>query len=148
MNAGFLMRRRVEFADTDMAGIVHFATFFRYMETAEHELFHTLGLPIVPQQDERRLGWPRVSCGFDYLRPVRFPGEIEVHLSVARFGAKSITYEAQIVQAGNVLAKGHSTCVCCEIDPAHQMKAVAVPGDIVEKLQAYRIPDDSESEET
>lgn len=146
MKNAFVTRRRVEFMDTDMAGIVHFATFFRYMETAEHELFHTLGLPIVPQQDERRLGWPRVACGFEYLRPVRFPDEIEVHLGVARLGAKSITYEARIVQEGKVLAKGHSTCACCEIGPAHQMKAIAVPGDIVEKLQPYLIPNDSESE--
>ena len=37
MGSAFVMRRRVEFIDTDMAGIVHFATYFRYMETAEHE---------------------------------------------------------------------------------------------------------------
>ena len=31
----FVTTRRVEFVDTDMAGIVHFSNFFRYMETAE-----------------------------------------------------------------------------------------------------------------
>lgn len=40
----FQTSRRVEFCDTDMAGIVHFANFFRYMEAAEHELFRNLGL--------------------------------------------------------------------------------------------------------
>ncbi len=28
----FVTTRRVEFIDTDMAGIVHFTNFFRYME--------------------------------------------------------------------------------------------------------------------
>ena len=32
----FRTTRLVEFGDTDMAGIVHFANFFRYMESAEH----------------------------------------------------------------------------------------------------------------
>ena len=30
----FKVQRRVEFSETDMAGIVHYANFFRYMETA------------------------------------------------------------------------------------------------------------------
>ena len=47
MKNAFVTRRRVEFMDTDMAGIVHFATFFRYMETAEHELLRKLGIPVV-----------------------------------------------------------------------------------------------------
>jgi hypothetical protein len=32
----FKIRRIVEFSDTDMAGIVHHAVFYRYMESAEH----------------------------------------------------------------------------------------------------------------
>ena len=39
--------RRVEFADTDMAGIMHYSNFFRFMETAEHAFFRSLGLSIV-----------------------------------------------------------------------------------------------------
>ena len=39
MKKPFMMQRRVELADTDMAGIVHFSAYFRYAETAEHEFF-------------------------------------------------------------------------------------------------------------
>jgi len=39
----FKVVRRVEFSDTDMAGIVHYSNFFRYMETAEHAFFRSLG---------------------------------------------------------------------------------------------------------
>ena len=42
----FRCRQRVEFADTDMAGIVHFSNFFRYMERAEHEFLRSLGLSV------------------------------------------------------------------------------------------------------
>ena len=35
----FHFSKRVEFSETDMAGIVHFSNFFRYMEMAEHAYF-------------------------------------------------------------------------------------------------------------
>ena len=39
----FSHQRRVEFSDTDMAGIVHFANYLRYVESAEHALWRHLG---------------------------------------------------------------------------------------------------------
>ena len=45
----FKVRRRVEFSETDMAGIVHYSNFFRYMEAAEHAFFRSLGLSIHKQ---------------------------------------------------------------------------------------------------
>jgi acyl-CoA thioester hydrolase len=43
MPCEFRITRRVEFSETDMAGIVHFSNFFRYMETAEHAFFPVTG---------------------------------------------------------------------------------------------------------
>ena len=43
----FKATRRVEFSDTDMAGIVHFSKFFQYMETVEHGFFRALGFSVV-----------------------------------------------------------------------------------------------------
>ena len=39
MPCEFKVVRRVEFSETDMAGIVHYSNFFRYMEAAEHGFF-------------------------------------------------------------------------------------------------------------
>src|SRR4051794_1938674 len=55
----FQYSRRVAFAETDLAGIVHFSTFFRYMEEAEHALWRAAGLPVF--QTMNNAGWPRVS---------------------------------------------------------------------------------------
>ena len=46
MPSEFKLTRRIEFAETDMAGIVHFANFFRMMESTEHAFFRSLGLTI------------------------------------------------------------------------------------------------------
>ena len=37
------MTRRVQFHETDLAGLVHFSIFFRYMEEAEHALWRAAG---------------------------------------------------------------------------------------------------------
>ena len=130
----FVMQRRVEFADTDQAGIVHFAAFFKYMETAEHELFRSAGLSIV--STDERIGWPRVSCDFEFFKPLRFPDEFEVQLGVVRLGRTSVTYEATIVRQSEVLARGHSTSACCKISPTG-LSARSVPDHVVQTLREF-----------
>ena len=44
MVSEYRLRRRVQFYETDAAGIVHFSWFFRYMEEAEHALWREAGL--------------------------------------------------------------------------------------------------------
>lgn len=141
MSNRFVMTRRVEFVDTDMAGIVHFTAFFRYMETAEHEMFRSLGLSLAAGGQAPHVGWPRVRCGFDFVKPLRFGDEAEVHIGVARIGAASITYEAEIVRNGEIVARGHSTSACCEVGPGTQMKPVPVPTEVGEKLRQHLIPE-------
>ena len=53
----FTITRRVEFSETDMAGIVHFSNFCRYMEHAEHAFFRSLDRSIV--DPALGIGWPR-----------------------------------------------------------------------------------------
>ena len=55
----YRLKRRVQFYETDMAGIVHFSWFFRYMEEAEHALWRAAGLSIAPP--DSAIGWPRVN---------------------------------------------------------------------------------------
>ena len=141
MSERFCMSRRVEFMDTDMAGIVHFTAYFRYMETAEHELFRSLGLTIGVQDTTPHIGWPRVSCNFDYFGSLHFGEDFEVQIGVQRIGAKSITYEAEIVRDCKVLARGHSTSACCELGDDRKLHAVAVPTDTAEKLKRYLTPE-------
>ena len=68
----FIFKKRVEFCETDMAGIVHFSNFFRYMEMAEHAFIRSLGYSVHTEIDGCRYGWPRVRAECDYRQPIRF----------------------------------------------------------------------------
>ena len=86
----YRLRRRVQFYETDAAGIVHFSWFFRYMEEAEHALWRAAGLSIAPPGSE--VAFPRVSAAFDFHRPLRFEEEFDVHIRVAAITEKTIRY--------------------------------------------------------
>ena len=46
MSYEFQITRRVEFSETDLAGIMHFSNFFRFMESAEHAFWRSLGFSV------------------------------------------------------------------------------------------------------
>ena len=66
--------RQVEFAETDMAGIMHFANFYRWMENVEHEFFRSMGLSIHTELDGQHIGWPRLESICKFKRPLKFEG--------------------------------------------------------------------------
>ena len=71
----FTTTRRVEFAETDLAGIAHFANFFRWMESAEHEFLRSLGLAVHGDLAGVEYGFVRVHAECDYKRPLHY-GEL------------------------------------------------------------------------
>jgi YbgC/YbaW family acyl-CoA thioester hydrolase len=129
----FRCRQRVEFADTDMAGIVHFANFFRYMERAEHEFLRSLGLSVHAVNGADLVSWPRVNAECKFRAPLSFEDELDVHLLVREKRPKTVTYEFRFYKLGddNLVAVGSITAVCVSIDRASgQMTSVPIPAAI------------------
>ena len=144
MTKSFQTERRVEFRDTDAAGIVHFSVFFSYLEEAEHQLFRHLGLSIVSQFDGKTISWPRVAAKCDYRKSIRFEDVITIQVSIERIGSTSITWRFLILdQQGNTIAEGSTTTVCCEIPPKHELGKpshpipIEIPQSIIDKLSPY-----------
>ena len=133
MPESFSITRRVQFAETDMAGIVHFANYFRWMEEVEHAFFRSLGLSVAMRHENVEIGWPRVNVGCEYYGPVRFEDELELRLRVTKVGGKSLSYEVDFLLGDRLVALGKSTSVCCEHTPAG-LKAVTIPDSIRERL--------------
>ena len=129
----FTLRRRVQFYELDSAGIVHFSTYFRYMEEAEHALWREAGLSVAPSESE--VGFPRVAASFEYHRPLRFEEEFEVHIRVEALGEKSIRFGAVLTRGETTIATGRLTVVCVRKRPNEPMKAIAIPPESAEKFE-------------
>lgn len=130
----FHYRRRVEFADTDMAGIVHFSMFFRYMEEAEHALWRAAGMTIASVGEET--GWPRVAASFDFKAPLRFEEECDVAVRIAGTGRRTLEYAFTITRDGRTIGTGTITTACVSKRPGEPMKAIDLPMEVVDRLRA------------
>lgn len=135
----FKLTRRVEFSETDMAGIVHYSNFFRFMEAAESAFFRSLGLTIRPPRGAHEVGWPRVHAECDYAQPLLFEDEIEIHLLVAEKSARKIVYQFRIrklnAQPPVEVARGRIIAVCVRQDGPHSMKVAQIPAEIAAKIE-------------
>jgi YbgC/YbaW family acyl-CoA thioester hydrolase len=130
-----ITRRRVEFADTDMEGIIHFSRFFIYMETAEHLFLNVLGTSVASRVDGQRLGWPRLAVGCEFLRSVRFEDEVEIRLFVLRKGARAITYGCEFRHQGDLIARGQTTSVCCAMESEGGLRSVDIPASLADRIE-------------
>lgn len=132
----FQTQRRVEFRDTDAAGIVHFSAFFVYMEQAEHELLRSLGLSVASRDEEGEIGWPRISATCDFRNPARFEDVLAVEITIERLGRKSVTYRFRFTRADVEIALGSMTSVCCRIRPGQAPQAIEIPSWMAHKLRS------------
>lgn len=139
MPSEFSLIRRVEFSETDMAGIVHYSNFFRYMESAEHAFFRSLGYSVAARPGAPEVGWPRVHASCDYHRPLRFEDEVEIRMRVVGKQSKALSYEFRFWKLNGPepveVAKGSLTVVCVSRQPDGTMKAVPIPDEIGGRIE-------------
>ncbi len=130
----FNASRRVEFADTDVSGLVHFSRFFVFMETAEHQFLESLGARVHMRHEGHEIGWPRVKASCEYLSPIGFGDQIEITVSVARKGTKSMTYAFDFRKGETQVARGEITAVCCVLDDPDGLRSIPMPPIIADQI--------------
>lgn len=150
MRRYFAVQRAVEFSETDMAGLVHFANFFRYMEFAEARFFEFLGEPLIGKEAAALIGWPRVRASCDYRAPLFFGDTLEIRLSIHELKIRALEYRFDFyrVQAtpeateADKIARGKMTTVrvCRAFDaPLAAMSPTGLPETLIAKLEPYRV---------
>ncbi len=136
MTPQFISHRRVEFSDTDMAGIIHFSSYYRYMEEAEHAFFRSLGLSIMLKQpDGKVIGWPRVSAQCTFEAPARFEDMLEIRVFVERKGVKSLTIRYEFWRDSARIAHGRMKTACCLCGHDVPLVSIPIPSEIESRIQ-------------
>ena len=131
----YRFRRRVQFYETDVAGIVHFSWFYRYMEEAEHALWREAGLSIHPPVSD--FGWPRIAASFNFYRALRFEDEFDVVLRIAELTPKRIRYGCVLLKDGTEIATGTMTIACVRKLPDQTMESTEIPADVASRFQVF-----------
>ena len=131
--------RKIEFSETDMAGLVHFSNFFKYMETAERDFFEAAGVDLIRTKPGELVGWPRARAECKFSAPLRFGDTIDIHLAVKAVKDRAIDYQFRIyrrnpdgsrTQAG----KGHMTTILAQLHASGELQSVDLPADLRERI--------------
>ncbi len=131
-----VLRMPIRWGDMDAMGHVNNTVYFRYFEQARIDWFLELGTPADPTLE---VGPVIVNAHCDFLRQLRYPGDIEVTTYVGAIGRSSVEtiQEIRRIDASDVLiAAGGAKVVW--IDYARE-KSVALPDDL--RLRLRRGPD-------
>lgn len=131
-NPCFSITRRVEFHETDAAGLMHFSNFYRWMEVCEHEWFRAEGWSMMTTTPEgERYGWPRREAAAEFLRPLRCGDEVRITATAREVGVSRLSYEFVFHKnrAGRwtEVARGRMSTVHVRQDAAGRMEAAPMP---------------------
>lgn len=129
----------IRFADVDHAGIVYYPRFFHMFHLAFEELWRArIGArAYAALLDTDRVGFPAVRAECDFKGPLTFGDVADIELSIARLGAKSITFRYRIYRAAEPAS---------EATPARE-RALCAEGQVVTavvdlaRFVAIAIPD-------
>ncbi len=142
MPSEFRLTRTVEFSETDMAGIMHFSNYFRWMEACEAGFYRSLNLPLISFVPGNVVGWPRASASCDYKAPLRFNDTVEVRLLIKEVRTKAAIYVFQFRKLDTngqvqpaIVAQGEIAAVCVTADATGKMIAQPIPADVRAKLE-------------
>jgi YbgC/YbaW family acyl-CoA thioester hydrolase len=137
MSFEFHNKRRIEFAETDVAGIVHFSNYFRFMEETEHQFLRSLGLTAHGQVDGRNISWPRMRAECSYKAPLCYEEVVDIHLRVREKTKRTITYDFEFAKPeGLVVAQGTVTVICASVDPVtKKLSSITMPKSFDEKIE-------------
>lgn len=137
----FRTERIVEFAETDLAGIVHFSNYFRWMEWAEHAFFRSLDLPLIEKEESIIKGWPRRQVSCQFKKPLRFQDIVIVELAVADITAQAVCYEFSFYKRKEdgqelLVAKGEMTTVCVAFSREEgSLRACSISDTVCKRLK-------------
>jgi acyl-CoA thioester hydrolase len=94
---------RVYYEDTDLAGIVYYANYLKFIERARTEWVRGLGLDQGRLKAEQGIVFAVRRVEADYLRPAAFDDELLVQTSVESMTAARLVLKQDVMRDGEVL---------------------------------------------
>ncbi len=117
---------RVYYEDTDLAGIVYYANYLKFIERGRTEWVRSLGIDQGRLKEEQGIVFAVRRVEADYLRPARFDDELTVSTRAEAASGARIVLDQQVTRAGEVLFQATVTLVCLT-DGGH---AARIPAEI------------------
>ncbi|MDE3029439.1 MAG: tol-pal system-associated acyl-CoA thioesterase, partial [Paracoccaceae bacterium] len=114
---------RVYYEDTDLAGIVYYANYLKFIERARSEMVRALGVDQVALKAEAGVVFAVRSLTADYLSPARFDDALAVETDVVSVGGARIVLDQAVLRGTERLFEARVTLVCVGVTGATRIPA-------------------------
>ncbi len=118
---------RVYYEDTDMAGIVYYAGYLRFLERGRTEWLRELGVEQNRLAQEASLAFAVRSLNIEYLKPARLDDQLAVLTRLTLCGRAQVTLQQWIERGGVTLVEATVRIACLN---TRTMKPAALPKEI------------------
>ncbi len=134
----FQVRDRVRWSDVDIAGIIYFGAYVRFIELAETELLRDLGFPYAQVFERFNIWLPRVHLDFDFFKPAFMDDELTMKSHVAAVGTSSITLKSEVHNVARGEVDAIATLIVACVD-RQTLKSRPLPAAFAEPLRACAV---------
>ncbi len=133
MTGTYVFDCRVYYEDTDLAGIVYYANYLKFIERARTEMIEAEGIDQAALKREAGLVFAVARIEADYLRPARFRDALEVRTEVARASAARLVLDQQVRRGDELLFRAEVTLVALTAEG----RPARLPAEIRRVLDAH-----------
>lgn len=102
---------RVYYEDTDLAGIVYYANYLKFIERGRSEWIRGLGIDQLRLKEEAGIVFAVRRVEADYLRPARLDDLLTVVTRVEQAGGARLTLRQEVERAGEAIFAARVTLV-------------------------------------
>lgn len=103
---------RVYYEDTDLAGVVYYANYLRFIERARSEWVRGLGIDQSALKAARGIVFAVRRIEADYIRPARFDDALQVETRLGGLGGARLHLSQDVFRAGERLFAAQVVLVC------------------------------------
>ncbi|MBZ4022605.1 tol-pal system-associated acyl-CoA thioesterase [Rhodobacter sp. TJ_12] len=121
---------RVYYEDTDLAGIVYYANYLKFIERGRSEWVRALGLDQVAMKRDHGMVFAVRRVEADYLKPAKFDDELTVTTALLAETGARLVLEQAVWRGAEKLFSAHVTLVCLNEAGA----AARLPADVRHKI--------------
>lgn len=133
------IERRVDFSQTDAAGLMHFSTYFIFMEAAEAAVFRELGLRLLESGPDGPVGFPRVDVQCRFRRPLYFDDVVRIEVRLEDLESSRLHWGFRFyAPTSEMCAKGSMTTVCVRRCADGSLEPLHLTPEVRSALSAWK----------
>lgn len=117
---------RVYYEDTDLAGIVYYANYLKFIERGRSEFVRDLGINQTALKADQGIVFAVRRVEADYLSPARFDELLTVTTRLDTLGGASMVMEQAVLRGDVTLFQARVTLVCI----GETGRALRIPNEV------------------